>query len=200
MQGPLDPMLRLPSIGERVQTLRKRDRLTLNDLAGRAGISASAVSKIENGQTSPTYETIVRLAVGLSVDVAELFGSEGSTPVSGRRAITRAGEGVAQSTPHYDYQMLCTDLATTAFIPFLTRIRARSVAEFAGLQSHRGEEFFYVLDGAVELHTEHYAPVRLDRGDSSYFDSGMGHALISVSPEEATVLWIATRVHGVLER
>ncbi|MBY6090982.1 helix-turn-helix domain-containing protein [Pseudooceanicola sp. 502str34] len=200
MAGAVEPQLSLPPLGERVQALRKRAGLTLNDLAGRAGISASAVSKIENGQTSPTYETLLRLALGLGVDVAELFGGAAESPVNGRRTITRAGQGAVQSTPQYDYRMLCTELATKAFNPLLTKIRARSIAEFDGLQSHRGEEFFYVLDGEVELHTEHYAPVRLGVGDSSYFDSAMGHALISVSAQEATVLWIATRVHGVLER
>lgn len=189
-----------PSIGWTVHMLRKRASMTLNDLAVRAGISVSAVSKIENGQTSPTYDTILRLAVGLGVDIAVLFGSEVQGTVNGRRVITRAGAGIVQSTPHYDYEMLCSDLATKAFTPLLTQVRARSVDEFAGgLQGHEGEEFFFVINGAVTLYTEHYAPALLMQGDSAYFDSGMAHALVSSSKEDAVILWIATRVHGVLD-
>lgn len=190
----------LPSmIGATVQMLRRRAGMTLSDLAGGAGISVSAVSKIENGQTSPTYDTIFRLAIGLGVDIAELFGSETHDPVNGRRVITRTGEGIVQSTPHYEYEMLCSDLATKAFTPLLTRVRARRLEDFGRLEGHGGEEFFFVLEGSVVLHTAHYAPVLLRKGDSSYFDSSMGHALVSVSEEDALILWIATRVHGVLD-
>ncbi|WP_352469392.1 helix-turn-helix transcriptional regulator, partial [Mesorhizobium sp. M0119] len=45
-----------PPIGVTVQRLRKQFKFTLNDLAQRSGLSVSAVSKVENGQVSPTYE------------------------------------------------------------------------------------------------------------------------------------------------
>ncbi|BCG97204.1 MULTISPECIES: helix-turn-helix domain-containing protein [unclassified Mesorhizobium] len=187
-----------PKIGVTVHKLRKKFRLTLNDLGQKSGLSPSAVSKIENGQVSPTYETILRLAVGLDVDVTELFGSTPKTSATSRMVITRAGEGIVQSTPHYEYEMLCAGLATKEFTPLLTYIRARSIDDFAEIKGHFGEEFFYVMSGEVMLYTEHYAPVRLLPGDSSYYDSAMGHALVSVSEDDALILWIATRVHGVL--
>lgn len=188
-----------PPIGMIVQKLRKHSGLTLSDLSQKSGLSLSAVSKIENGQVSPTYETILRLAVGLNVDVTELFGSTTNKPgAAGRMVVTRRGEGILQKTPHYEYEMLSAELSTKQFTPLLTHVHARSIKEFSEIQGHRGEEFFYVLSGEVMLHTEHYAPVRLFPGDSSYFDSTMAHALVSVSEEDALILWIATRVHGVL--
>lgn len=189
----------LPLIGVTVQTLRKRSRMTLNDLSQSAGISLSAVSKIENGQVSPNYDTILRLAMGLKVEVAELFGSKPRDAATGRLVVTRAGEGLRQSTPHYEYQMLCAGLASKEFTPLLTRISARSISEFDELQGHRGEEFFYVLSGSVVLHSDHYAMIQLNTGDSCYFDSSMGHALTSSGKEDALILWIATRVHGLLD-
>lgn len=189
----------LPPIGVTVQTLRKRSRMTLNDLSQSAGISLSAVSKIENGQVSPNYDTILRLAMGLKVEVAELFGSKPRDAATGRLVVTRAGEGLRQSTPHYEYQMLCAGLASKEFTPLLTRISARSISEFDELQGHRGEEFFYVLSGSVVLHSDHYAMIQLNTGDSCYFDSSMGHALTSSGKEDALILWIATRVHGLLD-
>jgi uncharacterized cupin superfamily protein len=44
------------------------------------------------------------------------------------------------------------------------------------------EEFTYVIEAAIEVHTVEYAPTRLEVGDSIYFDSGMGHAYIAVAP------------------
>ncbi|MEZ2148157.1 XRE family transcriptional regulator [Bradyrhizobium sp. DN5] len=190
-----------PTIGAIVQRLRKQFKLTLNDLAQKSGLSISAVSKIENDQVSPTYETIVRLAIGLEVDVTELFGgTSDKAGATGRLVVTRGGEGILQKTPHYEYEMLGAELASKQFTPLLTRVRAHSIKEFSKIEGHPGEEFFYVLSGEVLLYTEHYAPVRLSPGDSSYFDSSMGHALVSVSGTDAMILWIATRVHGILAR
>ena len=49
----------------------------------------------------------------------------------------------------------------------------------AGLPA--GEEFTYVIEGVVEFHTELYAPLTLQAGDSIYFDSEMGHAYLKAS-------------------
>ncbi len=186
-----------PAIGQIVHRLRTQAGLTLNDLARQAGISLSAVSKIENGQTSPTYDTIQRLAISLGVDVTELFGSKPKPAATGRLVVTRQGEGLDQA-PHYDYQMLPAGLAAKEFTPLLTRIRARSLHEFADPQGHMGEEFIHVLKGTVILHSQHYALLRLEAGDSVYFDSSMGHALTTGGGDEARILWIAMRVTGVL--
>ncbi len=50
-----------------------------------------------------------------------------------------------------------------------------------------------VLQGEIQLYTEFYEPLQLAQGDSIYFDSDMGHALVSVSEEDAVVLSVCTR-------
>lgn len=195
------PVTSYPPIGVTVHKMRKALGYTLSDLAQRSGLSLSACSKIENGQVSPTYDTIIRLAQGLNVDVTELFGGPSDkTGATGRLVVTRAGSGIVQQSPHYSYEMLAAGLATKQFTPLLTTIKARSVDQFSEIQGHIGEEFFLVLSGEVGLYTEHYAPVRLSAGDSCYFDSTMGHALVSLSADDAQILWIATQVHGVLAK
>ena len=97
-------------------------------------------------------------------------------------------------TDQYDYEMLCTDLANKQFVPLKARVKANTIARFSDMLSHPGEEFVYVLSGEVELHTQFYAPTRLVAGDSAYFDSTMGHALLKASDEDAEVLWICSRV------
>ncbi|HCO56373.1 MAG TPA: XRE family transcriptional regulator [Pelagibacterium sp.] len=182
------------SIAETLRHLRQGNGFTLNELARRCDLAPSTLSKIENGQMSPTYDTILSLAEGLGVDVADLFSERQTTTVSGRRTVTRAGDGVPLDTAQYDYQMLCTDLANKQFVPLRARIKANSVSRFDGMLSHPGEEFVFVLSGEIELHTQFYAPTRLSVGDSCYFDSTMGHALIRASEEDAEVLWICSRV------
>lgn len=181
------------AFGERIRRLRKAKRLTLQRLAVACDVAPSTISKVENGQMSPTYENIVRLASGLGVNVADLFSDRDVAP-SGRRSITRAGQGTRLTTPCYEYELLCTDLTDRRFIPIHATVRADEIVESAQLTRHEGEEFIYVLSGSIVLHTEHYEPVTLTAGDSCYFASTMRHALVNASGEDAKVLWICSHV------
>jgi len=50
-----------------------------------------------------------------------------------------------------------------------------------------------VPEGTVQVLTEFYEPTLLNKGDSMYFDSRMGHCCLSTSPEDALVLWVCSR-------
>lgn len=186
------PELSNSVLAAKLRLLRRTADLTLQQLSQRCGISASALSKIENGQLSPTYEKIAALALGLDVEVGELFSPATKIAPAGRRSVTRRNQGVAHRTDQYSYEMLHTDLADKRFIPLVTTVRARDRAEFTKLLSHDGEELLFVLSGEVILHTEGYAPLRMSPGDSCYFDSRMGHACVSGTEEDATVLWVSS--------
>jgi quercetin dioxygenase-like cupin family protein len=78
-------------------------------------------------------------------------------------------------------------------IPILTRIRAHSANEFGELVRHKGEEFIYVLEGRIEVHSEFYDPVTLEEGQAIYLDSSMGHAYVVASGgDEALVLGVCS--------
>lgn len=183
-----------------VRALRRAANVTLTDLALRSGLSAATLSKIENGRLSPTYETLLRLADGLQVDIAELFAPQAPAEKStGRRSLTRQGQGRLLVTPQYQYELLCAELSRKKFSPYVTTITARSVKDFSPLPRHGGEEFIYVLSGEIELHTEHYEPTHMKAGDACYFDSSMEHACVSVSKADAVVLWIASNQEPMSE-
>jgi transcriptional regulator with XRE-family HTH domain len=175
-----------------VKALRTRSGLTLTQLAERADLAVSTISKVEAGLLSPGYETIQRLAVGLDVDVAELFQPRVESVSTGRRGITRKGQGVLYRSKHYDYEALAADVSKKQFLPLFATIKARTVEQFDGLPSHEGEEFIFVLSGKVTLHSEHYEPLTLGPGDSAYFDSRAGHALVSAGPQDAKIVWVCS--------
>jgi transcriptional regulator with XRE-family HTH domain len=181
-----------PAVAGIVKGLRQRAGLTLNQLAQRSQVAASTISKIEAGQLSPGYEIIVRLSHGLRVDVAELFKPHTSSSATGRRGITRKGQGVVYDTARYTYEALANDVARKAFIPLRARIKAHEQLERDPLPAHEGEEWVFVLSGTVTLHSEHYEPLELLQGDSVYFDSRSGHLLISSGAEDAEVIWVCS--------
>ncbi len=179
-------------LGARVRELRKSHGWTLEQAAGQAGLARSTLSKIENGQMSPTYEALKKLAVGLEISVPQLFTAPKAAQVSGRMAITKTGEGAAHATTTYEHELLAGALTKKTMLPYRARVRARSFEEFDGWVRHDGEEFLYVLTGSIRLITEFYEPVDMKRGDSAYYDASMGHNVISTSADDATILWVTS--------
>jgi transcriptional regulator with XRE-family HTH domain len=68
-------------IGQRLRDSRVRQRLTLDDLAGRTGLSKAALSKIENGLVSSPISTYYRIAAVLGLDGGGLFGEPTKGPL-----------------------------------------------------------------------------------------------------------------------
>ncbi|MBN2907237.1 MAG: helix-turn-helix transcriptional regulator [Rhodobacteraceae bacterium] len=179
-------------LGQRVRELRTEKGWTLEQAAQQAGLARSTLSKIENAQMSPTYEALKKLAVGLGISVPQLFTPPHAVQGGGRMAVTRTGEGASHATATYEHELMAGALTQKRMMPYRSRVRARDVAEFDGWVRHHGEEFLYVLTGAVRLYTEFYAPVEMRRGDSAYYDADMGHNVISLSQEDAMILWVTT--------
>ena len=179
-------------LGARVRELRKARNWTLEQAASQAGLARSTLSKIENGQMSPTYEALKKLAVGLQISVPQLFTPPKRDQVNGRMTVTRSGAGAAHATATYEHELLAETLTKKAMLPYRARVRARAMEEFDGWVRHDGEEFLYVLTGVIRLYTEFYEPVEMRRGDSAYYDATMGHNVISLSEEDATILWVTS--------
>src|ERR1035437_74013 len=192
MSEPSQPISSEALLGQRIRAQRNQLGWTLEQASQSTSLAKSTLSKIENGLMSPTYDGRIRLAAGLKIDISELFEPTKTISGSGRRSITRKGEGQIHHTPFYDHILLCNAMSNKDMIPFKSRILARSFDDFDDWSRHTGEEFVYVLSGEVELFTEFYEPVRLESGDALYIDSRMGHRIISVSPEIAEVLWVST--------
>ena len=181
-------MSKTAHLGNALRSLRNDNGWTLAEVSAKTGLSISTLSKTERNQLSLTYDKLVALSQGLGVDITTFFretppnGSAGQAAngtASGRRSINRLDDGQAITTPNYEYVYLSTELLNKKFVPIVAEIHARSLDEFGPLVSHEGEEFAYVLEGSVEVHTELYAPTVLQTGESIYFDSRMAHAYVA---------------------
>jgi len=183
---------RVATPGAALKALRRKRGWTLADVSKRTGLPASTLSKIENDRMSPTFDKLARISTGLQIDIATLFGGDAGADAqpatTARRCIVRAGEGKAIETRNYSHLYPAWDLLNKRIIPIVAELHAHSLEEFGELIRHPGEEYAYVLEGEVDLHTSVYAPVRLKAGDSIYFDSGMGHAYIAVGEGPCRVL------------
>ena len=185
-----------PTLGRMLRSLRTRNGWTLKAMSERTGIPLSTLAKVEHDRLTLTYDKLLQLSERLKIRMSDLFAdtTESSQPaVTARRSLGNIDQAVRVNTGNYDYYYLCAELRRKRMIPILMRIRAGSVDEFGELLHHCGEEYIFVLEGRVEIHTQFYDPLVLDVGESIYLDSNMGHAYVAGEGcEEATVLAVCS--------
>jgi transcriptional regulator with XRE-family HTH domain len=187
---------RRPTLGSLLRGLRLRNRWTLKEMSERTGIPLSTIAKVEHDRLTLTYDKLLQLSQRLNLRMSDLFSEADATPeapITARRSIGRLGDAIRVNTPNYEYFYMCPELRRKRMVPTVTRVRARSIEEFGELVHHPGEEYIYVLQGPVEIHTEFYEPVVLGTGESIYIDSTMGHAYVAPKGhDEALILGICS--------
>jgi transcriptional regulator with XRE-family HTH domain len=167
------------SLGQNLRKLRKKLGLTISEVNELTGLASSTISKVENDRMSLTYDKLYQLAAGLQIDIASLFQPKAANSVTARYAVDRPKDRLRVTAGKYDYWYLSTSVKLKAMTPMLGRTRYKSIEEFGDYIRHPGEEFIFVTDGKIVVHTEYYEPVVLNMGDSLYLDSSMGHAYLA---------------------
>ncbi|MFT3728830.1 MAG: XRE family transcriptional regulator [Terricaulis sp.] len=189
------------TFGAAIRRLRTERGWTLRDLSERSKISQSALSRVETGQITLSFDRAHALARALEADFSEFLmrmGDENATGAvapahaSGWRSVTRKGEGHHVVQPNADYSYLCTDFLYRKMVTGIAMITAKTLEEHGPFVTHPGEEFIHVLDGSVVIASEFYAPLTLHQGDSIQFDSTMRHAIFADGASPARVLFTVT--------
>ena len=181
-----------PTLGTLMKALRTRNDWTLQEMSDRTGIPRSTLAKVEHDRLTLGYDKLQQISQRLKMRMSELFAAGGEETEG--RAMTRRSVGTLEGAIHvdsrnYEYFFLCPELRKKRMIPLVARVRARTLEEFGELVRHSGEEFFYVLQGSVQVHTEFYEPVVVTAGQCIYLDSSMGHAyVLGPGCDEATAI------------
>ncbi|WP_137391090.1 helix-turn-helix domain-containing protein [Rhodoligotrophos defluvii] len=161
-------------IGLELRALRQKKGLSIADLAAMSGVSRAMLSRIENGNTSPSLGTMKSLAKALNVPIATFFRRYEDLQDA---TFVRAGEGLhverKGSRFGHLYQVLGHSNNPRIIIePYLITLTEDSFVHPA-LQ-HNGMEFIYLLEGEM---TYRYASksYRMRPGDSLFFDASALH-------------------------
>jgi transcriptional regulator with XRE-family HTH domain len=181
------------AFGKRLRASRKQFGWTLAQVAEQSGVSITTISRAERGQLALSYEKFSALGRALRMDMGAMFAEAGAkTTRLERPVVTRAGEGVTYRGLAFSYQFLGTQVVGKQMNPILGTVHARSIGGPEDYARHDGEEFVYVLSGAVDVHFEGGEVVHLERGDMLYFDSRIGHAYVTVSRQLARTIGACT--------
>jgi transcriptional regulator with XRE-family HTH domain len=177
------------TLGHLIRRLRLKNGWTLAQLGDKVGIPRSTLAKVERDRLTLTYDRLQQMSARLNISMKE-FLSPSPTPFAARRSVSLRVNRAPIKAPHGDYEFLCADLRDKRMLPIIARIHARDVAEFGAPLSHAGEEFIFVLDGSIEVHTQFYEPAILCSGQGMYLDGTMAHAYVAKDCDSATLLSI----------
>jgi len=164
------------AIGHEVRTLRKKLGLTVTGLSNATGISSGMLSKIENGNISPSLASLQALSRALGIPLTALFrGFEERRSAS----YVKSGEGLdierRGTRAGHQYSLLghIDDNSSGVLVePYLITLTAESDV-FPTFQ-HEGLEFLYMISGEVVY--RHANLLYLMRaGDSLLFDADAPH-------------------------
>lgn len=164
----------LEQLGPRLRAARQERGWTLDDLAGRAGMSASTLSRLESGKRQASLELLLPLTRQLGVRIDDLLAQPTPDPRVHRRTIRRDGMIIAPLTREesevHAYKMT-----------YLPDAPDRSA------QSHEGYEWLYVLSGQLRLVLADREHV-LSQGEAAEFDTRVPHAVRAVGDKPAEII------------
>jgi transcriptional regulator with XRE-family HTH domain len=188
------------TFGKRLKDARKKLGWTLADVAGKSGISITTISRAERGQLALSYEKFSSVGRALQMDMGAMFAEAGvkAARLDGP-VVTRAGQGVSYRSDAFSYEFLSTQAEGKQMSPILATVRSRQFNGPQDFAHHPGEEFIYILSGAVEVYFEDGRKLKLARGDSLYFDSRIGHAYVSTSRQFARTIGACTSESNLMK-
>jgi transcriptional regulator with XRE-family HTH domain len=195
-----DPALRLVAVNEEAADLgrslgpvlrqaRKRQHLTLQQVADRAELSVSYLSQIERNLLTPSVGTLKRIAAALGIATGELIAPDtgaGRAMVSVLRRNQRRRVTFPQSS--ISYELLVPDFRRRASALWLT---AEPGADSGPSHSHEGEDIVVVLQGQLSVDvagTWH----DLRAGDSICFNSELPHRWCNRGKQVAKAIWMSS--------
>jgi transcriptional regulator with XRE-family HTH domain len=183
-------------VADALRSYRRRNRLTLQEVSDRIDVSVGTLSKLENQKGTPNFRTLTRIVQLLDLASGETAAAPGdpspAQPRMGRKTVTKPDTTLRVESDRAVMEIHGAELLKKDMFPIVARITLHEVPPVEAWAQHEGEEFLYVLSGAIEVHMEHYRPFVLRAGESTYYDSGMRHVVISIEKTDAVILSVST--------
>ncbi|GAA1937858.1 XRE family transcriptional regulator [Microbacterium aoyamense] len=163
-------------VGPRLRAARQDRGLTLEDVAARAGMSVSTLSRLESGKRQASLELLVPLTRLLGIRLDDLVRPDAVDPRVRRPARRRGGVVIAPLT--------LEDSPVSTF-----KITYPAVSELPELRVHDGYEWLYVLSGRLRLRLGDQ-DLELEPGEAAEFDTRTPHAMSAAGSGAVEVLSI----------
>lgn len=173
-------------LGDTIKFHRKKKGWTLTELSAQCQLSVAQLSKLENGKSNPSIDSLRKLAGAFEIPVSTLTLTEEIPSISP----VLDGEGfVVRWCARGD------DYVTVRYLTLnrLAKMQPIVLTVPAGMstgnsKSHPGDEFFYVLEGCVRFFYGDDEVFDMRDGDFLYYDGTVAHHWENMSAKEACLL------------
>ena len=182
----------LPPIGKHIQKYRKQTGLSLDDLAGKSGVSKAMLSQVETGKVNPSVAIVWRIAHGLGVSVQDLL--EGSRGTARIEVFRRHQYAVLGEEDGCEIQVISPIHMAGELELYLVELKEGSSldssAHFPG-----AEEFTTVIEGKVEVSAGRHGEI-IEAGDTAHYDADIDHSLRNVGSGRALMYMVLRYTRG----
>ena len=174
-------------LGNRLSSLRKRKKMTLDDLSAKSGVSKSILSKIERDLSNPTVTTISRISDALGEKLSDFFskievGEENSIESSKETPSITSKDGLCE------LNILGAGETVNWLQWYILEMKPKGVLD-SGSHGPKTFENLTVIEGQIEVSCGE-SKEKLSKGDTFRFQSNRDHTLKNISKQKAQVLMV----------
>lgn len=173
-------------IGEKIKSLRIQNSLTQEELADRSELTKGFISQVERDLTSPSIATLVDILEGLGTNLKDFFNEniEEKIVFSMEDAFEMENEDFG-----YNLKWIIPNAQKNIMEPILIEIEPGGKSKED--EPHEGEEFGYVLNGAININIGN-KKLRVRKGESFYYKANENHYISNEGKTKARVIWVST--------
>ena len=179
-------------VGEKIKSIRETKQISVSELAERTGLAEEQINRIENNVDIPSLAPLIKIARALGVRLGTFLDDqdEVGAVVCRKEELNNStisfSNNAMNARTHMQYHSLSNSKADRHMEPFIIDIQTTEETNYE-LSSHEGEEFIFVMEGAVEIAYGKKTHV-IEAGDSIYYDSIVPHHVHGFQGQAAKIL------------
>jgi len=176
-------------IGDKIKAKRQRKKITLEELANRAGVSKGLISQIENNRTVPSLPVLFGIIHALEEDVKVFFEDMHDHFTNKHVLVVRKGEGKPfgkEPVKGFSYKRILTKTITAQAADVVLLELKKDAVRRQMIQTD-AFECKYIIKGKIEYQVEHEKFI-LQAGDTLFFDGRARHRLRNIGPTDCQIL------------
>ena len=162
----------LTTIGAKIKALREERALSMRELASRAGVAVSFISKIEYGKTSPTIMTLQKILEAMRVTVVDFFNDNRKISSTDSIIFKKKNMKVLLGNERQWFFAFPSEpdiKAVMTYEEFQPKTKASE------LEWHNYDVFGYIIYGEITLEIPERGIFKAQKGDSFYIKAGTEH-------------------------
>lgn len=178
----------MEELAEKLRALRLANRMTLRELANKAGCTDAYLSQLERGHANPCIMILKKIASAFQMKVVDFFLEP---EIKENDVVCKEGERVNIRFKRGDakIRMLVRNIRNKRMQPFYTTIERGGGSK--GSYSHIGEECGIVLQGKLEIDLNG-KPYLLKKNESFYFSSQEPHSWSNPGKKKTVIIWVVS--------